>query len=210
MYLPPQFHSKDPAHAAALMRAHPFASLVSNDDEGFPFVTHLPLHLEERAGGEWVLLGHCARPNPHWRYLRSRPEALAVFQGPHAYMSPSVYPDPARVPTWNYLAVHCRVRATPVEGHAATDALLKALIADHEPAYAAQWRALGEEFAHRMMAGIAAFELRVLDVQCKIKLNQHRKEAHAAMHAQYAAGTPDERALAEWMCRLGMAGEGLQ
>ena len=96
------------------------------------------------------------------------------------------------------------------EGDAATDALLKTLIADHEPAYAAQWRALGGEFAHRMMAGIAAFELQVLDVQCKIKLNQHRKEAHAAMHARYAAGTPDERALAEWMRRLGMAGEELQ
>ena len=97
MYLPPQFHSHDPAHARALMREHPLASLVSTDDEGFPFVTHLPLHAQER-GDTLVLLGHCARPNPHWRYLQARREALVTFMGPQAYLSPSVYPDLARVP----------------------------------------------------------------------------------------------------------------
>ena len=204
MYLPAQFQAKDSAHAITLMREHPFASLTSNDDEGFPFVTHLPLHLQGRTGGELALLGHCARANPHWRYLKERPEALAVFQGPHAYMSPSVYPDLARVPTWNYLAVHCRVRATFIDDWRAQDALLKTLIGDHESVYAAQWRALGEEFARKMLAGIVAFELRVLGVQCKIKLNQHRPESHAAMFARYSAGTPDERALAGWMRRLGM------
>ena len=126
MYLPPQFHSHDPAHARALMREHPLASLVSTDDEGFPFVTHLPLHAQER-GDTLVLLGHCARPNPHWRYLQARREALVTFMGPQAYLSPSVYPDLARVPTWNYLAVHCRVQARLIEEPAAKDALLKAL-----------------------------------------------------------------------------------
>ncbi|MBS0611366.1 MAG: FMN-binding negative transcriptional regulator [Proteobacteria bacterium] len=205
MYLPPQFESEDPAHALALMRAHPFASLISNDEEGFPFVTHLPLHVDERGHGDLVLLGHCARANPHWRYLQARPEALVTFQGPHAYMSPSVYPDLARVPTWNYLAVHCRVRARLIDGAQDKDALLKALIADHEPAYAAQWRAQDEDFARKMLAGIVAFELRVQDLQCKLKLNQHRKEAHAAMYACYSSGTPDECALARWMQRLGIA-----
>lgn len=203
MYLPAHFESHDPAHAYALMRAHPLASLVSNDDEGFPFITHLPLHLQERGDG-LVLLGHCARGNPHWRYLQQRPEALVAFLGPHAYLSPSVYPDLARVPTWNYLAVHCRVRATLVEEPAAKDALLKALIGDHEPPYAAQWRALGEEFAHKMLAGIVAFELRVTDLQCKLKLNQHRKESHAAMHAAYHAGDAGAQGLAQWMQTLGM------
>jgi transcriptional regulator len=66
MYQPPQFRSEDPAFAADLMREYPFASLISNDDGGFPFVTHLPLHLEEREA-RFVLLGHCAKPNPHWR-----------------------------------------------------------------------------------------------------------------------------------------------
>ncbi len=140
----------------------PFASLISVDDAGLPYVTHLPLHLEER-GEQMVLLGHVAKPNPHWRYLQARPQAVVTFLGPHAYLSPKVYPDLARVPTWNYLAVHCTVQATLIEDPAAKDKLLKTLIGDHEPPYAQQWRDLGEEFAHKMLAGIVGFELQVTD-----------------------------------------------
>lgn len=203
MYLPPQFAAKESAAAIDLMRAHPFASLISVDDDGLPFVTHLPLHLEQR-GDDLVLLGHCARPNPHGRYLQARPQAVVTFLGPHAYLSPKVYPDLARVPTWNYLAVHCTVQASLIHDPAAKDALLKKLIGDHEPPYAEQWRALGEDFGHRMMAGIVAFELAVTALQCKLKLNQHRPEAHAAMRQAYAAGGPDELALGRWMDRLGL------
>ncbi|MBX9870387.1 MAG: FMN-binding negative transcriptional regulator [Burkholderiaceae bacterium] len=204
MYLPPQFQAKDSVHALALMREHPFASMISNDDAGLPYVTHLPLHVQEEGG--LVLLGHVARPNPHWRYLQARPQALVTFLGPHAYMSPKVYPDLFRVPTWNYLAVHCTVQVTLVEEPAAKDALLKKLIGDHEPPYAEQWRGLGEAFAHKMLAGIVAFELRVTELQCKLKLNQHRPEAHAAMKAAYAAGDEDAQALAAWMDKLGLHG----
>jgi len=203
MYQPPQFRSADPDHARALMQAHPLASLVSTDDTGFPVVTHLPLQLQEQ-GRERVLLGHCARANPHWRYLAERPEALVTFMGPSAYLSPSVYPDLARVPSWNYLAVHCTVQATLVEDGPAKDRLLKKLIGDHEPPYADQWRALGEEFGNRMLAGIMGFELRVTELQCKVKINQHRPESHVALKAGYAAGNDNERALAAWMDTLGM------
>ncbi len=205
MYLPPQFKSEERAHAQSLMRAHPFASLISPDDAGLPYVTHLPLHVQEE-GAELVLLGHVAKPNPHWRHLQARPQAVVTFMGPHAYMSPSVYPDLARVPTWNYLAVHCTVQATLVESAEAKDGLLKKLIGDHEPAYAAQWRSLGQDYAHKMLAGIVAFELRVTTLQCKLKLNQHRPEAHAAMKAAYAKGNANERELAAWMERLGLHG----
>lgn len=209
MYLPAQFSARDPAAARDLIKAHPFASLINLDDDGFPFVTHLPLHLESRtdpqSGDErWVLLGHCARPNPQWRHLQARPQALVTFLGPHAYLSPSVYPDVKRVPTWNYLAVHCTVHATLIEEPSAKDALLKKLIGDHEPAYAAQWRSLGEEFAHRMLAGIVAFELAVTRLECKLKLNQHRPEAHASMREGYAAGGENQRELGAWMDRLGL------
>src|SRR3954465_6870301 len=122
MYQPPQFKSEDPALAADLMRKHAFASLISNGASGFPFVPPLPLHLEERESG-FVLLGHCAKPNPHWRYLQARPDALATFLGPHAYLSPKIYPDLQRVPSWNYLAVHCKVRARLVEDPLAKDRL---------------------------------------------------------------------------------------
>jgi transcriptional regulator len=204
MYMPPQFNAADRATALELMRAYPFASLVSTDDEGLPFITHLPIVADERAGDSLVLLGHCAKPNPHWRYLQARPRAVATFLGPNAYMSPSVYPDLARVPTWNYLAVHCTVEASLIETPDEKDALLKRLIAQHEPAYASQWRSLGEEYQHKMLEGLVGFELRVTALQCKLKLNQHRKESHAAMYAQYSVGSPDERALAGWMKRLGM------
>lgn len=203
MYLPPQFKSEDRAHALTLMREHPLASLISTDDDGLPFVTHLPLHVQAQ-DDSMLLLGHVAKPNPHWRYLLARPQAVVSFLGPHAYMSPKVYPDLARVPTWSYLAVHCTVQATVLEDAAAKDALLKKLIADHEPAYAAQWRGLGEDYAHRMLAGIVAFELKVTQLQCKLKLNQHRPESHAAMSAAYGAGNDNEQALARWMKRLGL------
>ncbi|OOG57500.1 FMN-binding negative transcriptional regulator [Polaromonas sp. C04] len=207
MYMPPQFNAKDRAHALTLMRSHPFASLISNDDSGLPYVTHLPLHLVER-GEQLVLLGHVAKPNHHWRYLQARPTAVVTFLGPHAYMSPKVYPDLARVPTWNYLAVHCTVQATLIEDPNGKDALLKTLIGDHEPAYAEQWRAMTPEFQLKMLAGIVAFELQVTDLQCKLKLNQHRPEAFARMREIYAAGGEDDRELGEWMDRLGMhAGE---
>ena len=211
MYLPPQFDAKDPAFASELMRAHPFASLISSDDDGLPFVTHLPLHLEQRAAGTagtggLVLLGHCARPNAHWRYLQARPTALVTFLGPHAYLSPRIYPDLARVPSWNYLAVHCKVRASLVENADAKDALLKKLIGDHEPAYATQWRAMDPELAQKLLAGIVGFELDVLELQCKLKLNQHRPESHLALKAAYEAGSEDQRELAQWMGRLGMGG----
>ena len=205
MYQPPHFKSTDRAIAADLIRANAFASLISNDDDGLPFVTHLPLHL--RADGErFTLLGHVAKPNPHWRYLQARPTAVVTFLGPHAYLSPQVYPDLARVPSWNYLAVHCTVRARLVEDADAKDALLKTLIGDHEPAYAAQWRAMDPELAGKLLNGIVGFELEVLDLQCKLKLNQHRREAHAAMKAMYLAGNDNERELAVWMDRLGMGG----
>jgi len=206
MYLPPQFVAKDPAIALELMRAHPFASLISTDDDGLPFVTHLPLHVLEEDGG-LTLLGHCAKPNAQWRYLQARPRALVSFLGPHAYLSPSVYPDLARVPTWNYLAVHCTVEARLVEGADEKDALLKRLIGQHEPAYAQQWRDLGQDFQHKMLNGIVGFELTVTALQCKVKLNQHRKESHAATYEVYRNGTPDERALADWMKTLGITGE---
>ena len=201
MYLPAQFQAKNEAHAWDLIRAYPFASLISNDDSGLPFVTPLPLHLEQ-ANGQAVLLGHCARPNPHWRYLEARPRAVVSFMGPHAYMTPRVYPDLARVPTWNYLTVHCTVEARLIESFDDKDRLLKHLIHDHDPAYGAQWRALPEDYQHKMMGGIVAFELKIVDLQCKLKLNQHRPEARTAMKAAYAAGNENEQALALWMDKL--------
>jgi transcriptional regulator len=122
-------------------------------------------------------------------------------------MTPRVYPDLARVPTWNYLLVHCTVEARLIEQFDDKDRLLKHLIHDHDPAYADQWRGLPEEYQHKMMTGIVAFELKVTGLQCKIKLNQHRSESHVAIKSHYAAGNDHERELAAWMDRLGLTAD---
>lgn len=206
IYLPPQFHSHDPLMAQTIMRQHPFASLISVGDDACPFVTHLPLHWEpgEGAGENGMLLGHCAMGNPHWKLLRVRPQAVVTFMGPHAYMSPKVYPDLARVPTWNYIAVHCTVEAHILDGEPAKDALLKQLIADHEPAYAQQWRSLDANYTEKMLRGIVAFSLKIKALTCKLKVNQHRPEAHARMLEVYDAGGPGEQGLAHWMRKMGL------
>jgi transcriptional regulator len=206
MYLPAHFKGDWAKHAVPLMRADPFASLISTDDAGLPFVTHLPLLLNDEPAAEKgatpVLLGHVSRGNPHWRYLQARPQAVVTFLGAHAYLSPQVYPDLVRVPTWNYLAVHCTVEAVLIDEANAKDTLLKKLIGDHEPAYAAQWRSLDADYQRKMLAGIVGFELRVTAFECKLKLNQHRPEAHDATLRMYASGSSHQRTLAEWMVRL--------
>lgn len=206
MYLPKQFQVVDHALALDIMRQNPFASLISTDEAGLPFVTHVPIHVKAPVPDldplQWVLLGHVAKGNPHWKYLQSRPTAVVTFMGPHAYLSPSVYPDLARVPTWNYLAVHCTVESTLIEDAAAKDRLLKQLIGDHEPEYAKQWRDLDDVFAQKMLSAIVGFELRVTALQCKVKVNQHRPESHAEMQRQYANGNENEQKLAQWMDRI--------
>ena len=169
--------SQDRAIAAELMRAHPFASLISTDDDGLPYVTHLPLVLDDRGEGGFALLGHCAKPNPHWRYLQARPQAVVSFPGAaclHVALGLSRTWRACRPgTTWRCTA---RSQARLIETPAEKDALLKRLIGEHEPAYAQQWRDLGEEFQHKMLDGIVGFELQVTALQCKLKLNQHRRE----------------------------------
>ena len=99
-----------------------------------------------------------------------------------------------------------RTVARLIEDADAKDRLLKQLIGDFEPAYAEQWRDLGADYQHKMLAGIVGFELQVLDLQCKIKINQHRPHTMPKMHAMYATGTANEQALAGWMTRLGLLG----
>ena len=99
-----------------------------------------------------------------------------------------------------------RLKSILVEGEAAKDVLLKQLIGDHQPPYAAQWRGLPADFTERMLQGIVAYRFEVLEIQSKFKLNQHRKESHVAMHAHYAQGSEAERELAQWMTKLGLVG----
>ena len=201
MYLPKHFASPDPAMTLEVMRTHNFATLTSVNAEGAPFATHLPVALTEE-GDQVMLHFHMAKANPHAAMLREKRASMVAFLGPHAYMSPSVYADLRRVPTWNYIAVHAYGEPVELETNEAKDVLLKSLIEVHEPAYADQWRALDEKYQTMMMSAICAFRMTVTKLEGKFKLNQHREEAHAEMVAKYGTGTPDEQALTRWLERI--------
>jgi transcriptional regulator len=189
------------------MRENSFALLVGPSGSAGPAssitATHLPLVVKDE-GEHGVLEGHFAKANPHWQTLACR-ETLVVFSGPHSYVSPGLYSDALSVPTWNYIAIHaCGILET-IEDPDAKDALLKGLIAQHEPAYADQWREFPDGYKHTMLAGIVGFRIPISRIEGKFKLSQNRSEADRTNIRSYqASGSPDEQSLAAWMQRLGV------
>jgi transcriptional regulator len=154
------------------------------------------------AGEHGVLEGHFARANRHWQSLAGR-ETLAVFSGPHTYVSPSLYDDPLSVPTWNYIAVHAYGTLELIEDLPGKETVLTSLMQAYEPAFVAQWRGMPEGYRRSMLAGIVAFRIPIQRIEGKFKISQNRSEAERQrIQAVHAAGTPDERVLAVWMARL--------
>jgi len=202
MYLPSHFASTEADAIDDVMRGYPFATLAGNDADGVPFATHLPV-VAERTGDTWRIEAHMARANPHWRWLEQTPRALLVFQGPHGYVSPALYDQKLSVPTWNYVAVHVYAEVTTLHDAADKDALLKRLIAQHEPDYAAQWRGLPEDFQQKMLGAIVGLRIVPTRVEAKFKLSQNRPAAdRERILATQRAGTPLERDMAQWMARM--------
>lgn len=202
MYVPKHFEQNDPALLVEVMRRHNFATLVSNLD-GVPFATHLPVVVRE-ADGVITIAGHVARANPHWRALLEAPDALVIFQGPHTYISPTLYAKADRVPTWNYIAVHASGKAIIDDTADGKLALLIESIAHHEPAYRAQFDNLDSGLRTVLMNAIVGFTMRAEHLQGKFKLGQHRlAEDRPEMQAWHATGGENERAIAGWMARLG-------
>jgi transcriptional regulator len=202
MYIPKHFESPSRELSLEAMRRYNFAAVVSTASGGEPMGSHVPVVVEDREPIQ--IHFHVARANPHVNVLRETKRAMIAFLGPHAYMSPKVYPDLKHVPTWNYIAVHAYGNVIELAGNEAKDSLLKSLIGLHEPPYAQQWRELDGDFQNALLNAIAAFRLDVTQLDAKFKLNQHRKEAHAAMKATYAAGNDNERELATWMERFAL------
>jgi transcriptional regulator len=171
MYLPAHFVEHDPAVLVGLMRRHAFATLVTIDDDGQPFASHLPFLVET---DPLRLSAHVARANPQWRHLDR--DALAIFHGPHAYVSPTWYralPEETRVPTWNYAVVHARGRARLLDEDG-TAALVARLSAEHDPA----WTADLEAPARRaMLRAIVGFAFDAPRLEGKLKLSQNRAPA---------------------------------
>ena len=171
MYTPPHnVWNADRAGILSFMRQHAFALLVTGSDA--LQATHLPVVAEEQEGA-LILTAHLARANPQCKVLEHG-EALIVFSGPHAYISPTLYNHAENVPTWNYVAVHAYGRPEVITDEAAGMALLEALMQQSEPAYLAQWATLSEPYKRGLYRGIVPFRMPVTRLEAKNKASQNK------------------------------------
>lgn len=172
MYIPDYHRIEDRALALSFMQENPFATLVSNAGNGL-LATHVPVLIKELSGSLEVT-GHMARANRHWESFEQGGEALVIFHGPHAYISPTLYESRESVPTWNYAAVHAYGSARTVHSEAELTPLLDELISHFDAQYQQQWISLSREYRSRMMRHIVGFKIRVSRLETKFKLSQNR------------------------------------
>lgn len=166
MYTPSYFSETDPARIASLIEANAFGVLISVVD-GRASASHIPFLYDQTDG---VLLGHLARANPQWKTLSSAQDVLVIFQGPHAYVSPSWYQGPG-VPTWNYAVVHIHGEAATFDEPERLRTLVDALTGRYESSHSPPWSGF---YDHRMLESIVGIEIRITDIQGKFKLSQNR------------------------------------
>jgi transcriptional regulator len=196
MYIPNHFRIDHHETLFGFVERYSFATLVSTVD-GSPFATHLPMVIDRQRN---AVLGHVARANPHWRSFDGNSEALAIFSGPHAYISPSWYAASPAVPTWNYAAVHVYGRPTLVDASATAD-IVDTLVAKYESHRPKPWpNDLPADFRDRLLAAIVGFEMPIERIEGKFKLGQNRSEADQLRTiAHLQAGSAEDRALAEFI-----------
>ncbi len=175
MYIPKNFENKDTKAISEFIRKNSFAILTSIVDEK-PFATHLPLELEINEAGKWCLLGHFSRANQQAKSLKDGVEVLAIFNGPHAYVSSGWY-NHANVPTWNYIAVHLygKIRIFNDEE---LHAHLTSLTAHYERNMEKPQDvgSMPAEMVKTQMKGIIGFQIEVTKIEGKWKLSQNRNE----------------------------------
>jgi transcriptional regulator len=208
MYNPPAFREDRPEVLREIMRAARLALVVSAaPDGGAPEATHLPMVLDATEGPHGTLYGHVAKANPHWKGLAAAGVARAIFPGPEAYVSPSLYaskPEHGRVvPTWNYVAVHAIGPVEVIEDSARLHALVSRLTDRHEAARAEPWAVTDapEPFVASQLKGIVGVALRIETLIGKRKLSQNRPEADrdGVLAGLSASADPADRAVAEAM-----------
>lgn len=184
MYVPTHFAESNLVELHDAMERYSFATLISQAG-GEPFASHLPLLLERDTAPNGTLIGHMARANPQWQEAAGQ-RVLAVFSGPHAYISPTWYAADKTVPTWNYVAVHAYGRLELIEDLAEAEAVLRSTIETYEAAQPSPWK-LEEspEFVTRLTQQIVAFRIPIERIEGKWKLNQnHPPERRAKVIAE--------------------------
>ena len=206
MYLPSAFRQDDLAELHAQLQASPFALLTSAGATGVQ-ASHLPLLLAPDEGEFGTLYGHFARANPHWRDLQGSTEALAVFSGPDAYISPGWYPAKAEhgkvVPTWNYIAVHARGPVELIEEPERLLQIVSRLSDQHESGRERPWAVSDapRDYLDSMLRAIVGFALPIRRLEGKWKLGQNRSAADQAgvRDGLAASPSPGDRELAARM-----------
>jgi len=195
MYSPPYNRVEDRRELLEFMRANSFALLVTATG-GVPLASHLPVTLADGTGGI-VIHSHMARPNSQWREFFDD-EALVVFSGPHAYVSPRWYEATERVPTWNYAAVHAYGTVRVTTDKAAKHAAQRALVAALDPEWLPQFDALRAEYVASMLDGIVTFDIAVtrLETRWKLSQNRGRREQELIAAELDKAADPSLKALA--------------
>lgn len=199
LYAPRAFASRDLAQLDALADRYDFASLVTVAD-GRPFASHVPV-LYRRDGERILVTGHLARANPQAAHAG---DALMMLHGPHAYVSPSWYPDKAaqaRVPTWNYAVAHLSGRLEWFDDEAGLASLVAELSERHEARAGSDWRFDFDVPAERVqLRGIVGFRLHVERIDFKLKLSQNHPDANRhAVIARLDAGDEMSREVARLM-----------
>jgi transcriptional regulator len=195
MYLPNHFSDDDPQRLADFIDDNSFGALLTVD-EGRPFASHIPFIYDRDPG---ILLGHVARANPQWRHFANGSGVMVIFQGPHAYISPSWYLTPG-VPTWNYAVAHVYGSAQAVHEPEKIAHIIERLTEIHERTHDSPWR---PTYDPRMLGAIVGIEIRVREIQGKFKLSQNRSAADeaAVISRLESSGNENSAAVARLMKR---------
>ncbi len=200
MYIPPAFAESDRHKLHDFIEQNSFGVLVSQVD-GLPFATHLPFLLDRTSGPYGTLIGHFARANPHWRQASGQ-SALAIFSGPHVYVSPTWYESEQVVPTWNYTAVHAYGRVQIVEEKQSLLEIVQAMVRLYEHAMPRPWSFdPSGTFAERMLAQIVGFRIEIEKIEGKWKLNQNHpvERRKKVIRALQQRSDENAQAIAEMM-----------
>ncbi|HEY3969712.1 MAG TPA: FMN-binding negative transcriptional regulator, partial [Planctomycetaceae bacterium] len=175
--------------------------LLVNEVAGLPFATHLPFLLEREAGIQGTLVGHVAQANPQWKTAEGQ-MALAIFSGPHAYVSPSWYEAENVVPTWNYMAVHAYGKIEVIEDADRLWGIVGSMVTVFEQSQPQPW-SLGDRnmFSERMLAQIVGFRIEIERIEGKWKLNQNHpaERREKVIRALHSRGGENAEAVAEIM-----------
>lgn len=196
VYTPSHFRQNDLHELHALMAASPLAVLITFGD-GRLQVSHIPLMFDAGRGDHGVLIGHMAAANPQAKHHDAAVEAVAVFTGPGAYVSPSWYETKRTthkvVPTWNYMAVYATGRLVFLDAVEQKHAVVSTLTSTHEAGFEKPWAVSDapEDFVRTQMGAIRGFEIDISSLEGKWKLSQNR---HAADRAGVVEGLADRDA----------------